>query len=473
MTKTAAGSHGRLPLGVALAFSATSLPLQALAIAVAVHLPAYFAGAIGVSLAVVGAAMGTVRLIDVPVEVALGLGMDRTRTRLGRYRIWTLAGAPLLMLGLFMLLQADRGVGITYLITWLLVMYLGMSILMLSHQAWASTLAKSYNDRARLFGVMTAVGVTGAVSVLAIPIAMERMGYTEAEGMRAMIWYLIGLAPIAVAIVVWRTPESIMREDPHHRFRWRDYLEIVADANMLRILLADLVISMGPGWMAALYIFYSRDFMGFTTAQANILLLVYILAGVFGAPALAWLATKISKHRTIMLISVGYSLLLISLAFLPKGNVLATAPTMFLTGCLASGFNVLSRAMTADVADDMRLRQGKERSGLLYAGTTLTTKIASGVSVFLTFTVLAQVGYDPQLGRSNTPEAIEALLWCFLAGPVFFVMLGAACFIGYRLTAERAAEVRRQLEARDALIDPAGALEGLTGEEMTSPGAAR
>ena len=112
MTTTAAAGDGRLPLKLALAFAATSLPLQALAIAVAVHLPAYFAANIGVSLAVVGAAMGTVRLIDVPVEVGLGLAMDRTRTRLGRYRIWTLAGAPLLMLGLFMLLQADRGVGV-------------------------------------------------------------------------------------------------------------------------------------------------------------------------------------------------------------------------------------------------------------------------------------------------------------------------------------------------------------------------
>lgn len=470
---TTAARHHRLPLTLALTFAATSLPLQALVLAVAVHLPAYFAASIGVSLAVVGAAMGTVRLIDVPVEVALGLAMDRTRTRLGRYRLWMMAGVPFLMLGLFMLLQADRGVGSGYLIAWLLVMYLGSSILMLSHQAWASTLAKSYDDRARLFGVVMAVGVVGAVSVLVIPIAMDAMGYAEAEGMRAMVWYLIGLAPLAVALVVWRTPETVMAEPPGQRFRWRDYGEIVVDPNMMRILLADLVISLGPGWMAALYIFYSRDYMGFTTAQANILLLVYILAGVVGAPVLAWLATRISKHRTIMLIAVAYSLLLISLAFLPKGNVLATLPTMFLTGALATGFNVISRAMTADVADEMRLKQGKERSALLYAGTTLTTKIAAGVAVFLTFTVLEQVGYDPRLGQRNSPDAIEALLWCFLAGPVFFVMLGAACLVGYRLTAERAAEVRRELDARDArLLDPAGALEGLTGEEMSARGAA-
>lgn len=474
MSTTAAGAPERLPLGTALAFAATSLPLQALAIAVAIHLPAYFAANIGVELTVVGAAFAIVRFIDVPIEPGLGIAMDRTRSRFGRYRLWTLAGAPLLMLGLYMLLIAGEGVGQSYLITWLLVMYLGVSILMLSHQAWAATLAKTYNDRARLFGVMAAVGIAGALTVLMIPIVMERMGYPESEGVRAMIWYLIVLAPIAVAIVVWRTPETVAPEAAEQKFRLRDYWELVTDHSFSRIMLADLALSLGPGWMAALYIFYSRDRMGFTTGEANILLAIYILAGVVGAPMLAWLATKISKHRTVMLTCVGYSALLVTLAFLPKGNVLASLPTLFFTGFLAAGFNVLTRAMTADVADEIRLKQGKERSGLLYAMTTLTTKIASGGAIFLTFSVLAQMGYDPKLGQANSPEAIQALLLCFIAGPIVFVMLGAACLIGYRLSAERAADVRRQLEARDALLyDPAAALEGLTGEDLPVPEGSR
>ena len=170
---------------------------------------------------------------------------------------------------------------------------------------------------------------------------------------------------------------------------------------------------------------------------------------------LAWLATKISKHRTVMLGAAGYSLLLITLGFVPRASIAAALPIMFFTGFLAAGLNVLTRAMTADVADEMRLKQGKERSGLLYAMTTLTTKIASGASIFLTFNVLNQVGYDPRIGEQNTAGALEALELAFLVGPVFFVMLGAACLIGYRLDAVRAAEVRRQLEAREALLDPA------------------
>ena len=447
---TTPSSSSSLSLGLAIAFAATSLPLSALGLAGSVHLPASFAANIGVELAVVGAAFAIVRFIDIPIEPTLGILMDRTRSPIGRYRLWTLLGAPLLMLGLYMLMTAGKGVGQGYLITWLLVMYLGVSILLLAHSAWAASLARSYDDRARLFGVMAAVGVGGAVSVLMIPIIMEPMGYSEPQGVQAMIWYIILLAPVAVGLVVWRTPETLATEVTGQRFQLRDYWELITDHSMRRILLADLALSLGPGWMAALYIFYSRDSLQLSGAATNILLAIYIVAGVAGAPMLAWLATRISKHRTVMVCCLSYSLLLLALPFMPKGSLLAVAPILFLTGFFAAGFNVLTRAMTADVADEVRLRQGKERSGLLYALTTLTTKIAAGGSIFLTFNVLSQVGYDPKLGQANTPEAIQALMLCFLVGPIIFVMLGALTMIGYRLDAERAADVRRQLDARDA-----------------------
>ncbi len=459
----------RLPLGLAVAFAATSLPLSGLGIAASVHLPAYFAASLGVELAVVGAAFALARGIDVPIEPAMGLAMDRTRTRWGRYRFWTLLGAPFMMLGLFLLLQADSSVGVTGLVAFLLVAYLGSSALLLSHSAWASTLATTYDDRARLFGVMTAVGVMGALSVLLFPIVMEQMGYSDAEAVRAMIWYLVILTPLAVGLVVWRTPERVMEDVPGARFRLREYAELVFDRNMSRVILADLALGLGPGWMAALYLFYSRDFMGFTSGQANILLLVYIVAGIVGAPSMAWLATRLGKHRAVIVAATIYSILLVSLPFLPKGQLLMSMPTLFFTGFFAASFNVLTRAMTADVADEMRLKQGKERGGLLYALTTLTNKLAGGFGIALTFWVLSRTGYDPKLGAANTPEAIQSLMLVFVIGPVAFVSSGALSLLGYGLTAERAAEVRRQLDAREAALLAAAGVDSLTGQEQVPP----
>ena len=267
-----------------------------------------------------------------------------------------------------------------------------------------------------------------------------------------MIWYIIALTPVAVAVVVWRTPETIAPEPPGHQFRLRDYLELITHRSMARILLADLCLVLGPGWTAALFLFFSRDKMLFTTGQANLLLGVYILAGLFGAPAAGALATRIGKHRTAMLASGIYSLGMASLLFLPPGNIWASVPTNFINGFVAAGFGALIRAMVADVADDVRLKQGKERSGVLFALTTSTSKIALAAAIAITYPLLERIGYAPKLGHANSPEAINALALAFTMGPIFFLALGVLCFIGYDLTAERATETRRLLSERDAAL---------------------
>lgn len=450
MTKNAPDQP--LSLGRTLTFSATSLPVAALVLALTVHLPPYFAASIGVSLATVGAVFGLCRMIDIPIEPMLGLAMDRTRTRWGRFRLWTLIGAPLMLLGLVMLTNARSGVGEPYLITWLLVMYLGLSILLLSHTAWAATLATSYNSRARIFGIMGGVGVIGALGVLAIPIVMESRGYTDAEGVRGMVWYVIALIPLCVGLVVWRTPETIAPEAPGQGFRMRDYLDLITHGSMARILLADLCLALGPGWMAALFLFFSRDRMMFTTGQANLLLGVYILAGLFGAPVTGWIATRIGKHRAAMVASAVYAGSLICLLWAPKASLGPSALIYFASGFVAAGFGALIRAMVADVADDIRLVQGKERSGLLYSLIASTNKVAVAASVIITYPLLERLGYNPALGHNNSAQAINSLTVAYLAGPIFFLAIGAASMIGYQLTAERANETRRLLAERDEAL---------------------
>ena len=51
--------------------------------------------------------------------------MDRTRTRLGRYRPWLAAGAPIVMVGAAMLFFATPGAGAFYLAAALVVAWGG------------------------------------------------------------------------------------------------------------------------------------------------------------------------------------------------------------------------------------------------------------------------------------------------------------------------------------------------------------
>ena len=446
---------GRLGFATLLPFVAPYLVLGAMDIAVFVYLPQYFAAHLGVGLPLIGRVWMGVRLLDILIDVLLALLMDRTRTPIGRYRVWLPAGAPILMLGLFKLFMAPVGFGVGYLVAWLVVMYLGYSIVYLSQSAWGARLATRYHDRSRLFGGMTAVGVIGAIGILAISILAKPMKLTDATTVPTMGWAMIIAVPLTVALCVSLTKEKIAPETHGPRFTWADVRGLLSNLEILRLFAAAFCLALGPGWMAAMYLFYFKAVRGFTTPEASVLLGIYALSQFPGALLATRLARSIGKHRTLMLASTGFSLGLLSVVIIPKANLLAAAPSLFWSGLTAGAFALTIRAMLADVGDAVRLEQGKERISLLYSTNALAQKIAAALAIGLTFPLLAAIGFNPGEHAHNTAAALNNLQLTFLGGPVLFVMLGGACLIGWRLDARRHDEIRRQLELRDEHLESA------------------
>ena len=464
MTRDAPTS--RLSLSTILTFALANLPIGALAVAIPVYLPAHFASHLGVSLGVVGGAWATVRLLDVGVDPVLGVIMDRTRTRLGRYRAWMLIGGPILMLSTYAMFMAPTGIGSAYLIGWLLILFLGYSILTLGHSAWGATLSTNYNERSRVFGLVTAVGVLGAVTVLVLPIIASQLHRTATQGVHDMGWFVILAIPLTLGVCCLRTPETVSVDLGHPKFRMRDYWSLIAKPDLLRLFLAQMALTLGPGWMSALYLFFFTDARGYSGDQAALLLLIYIAAGIVGAPLTASLAQRVSKHRALLVTATAYSLGLCGVMVTPKGDFWAGVPVMFWCGFMASGFDLMIRAMLADVGDEVRLEQGQERLSLIYALNTLAGKIAAAFAIGLTYPLIGRLGYVAREGAKNTPQAIHNLELAFIVGPIVFVMLGGLCVLGWRLDAEKHARIRVELDRLDAghaLYEEAPILESLGG----------
>jgi Na+/melibiose symporter-like transporter len=449
------------------AFALPGLPLGALAVALSVYLPRFYASHIGLTLAAVGAAFGIVRLVDMCFDPFIGVTMDHTRTRIGRYRNWLLGGAPLLGIPVYMLFLAPAGVPLIYLIGWLFIYYLGTSVVGLAHASWASVVASAYHDRSRVFGTIQVVATLGATAVLVVALALSKDSVTAVQ---VMGWFIVIVTPLGIGVATLFTPERIVAEHSAEKVTLRDYWEMITWPEMRRIVAAAFCLTMGPGWMSAMYIYYFMDSRGFSFQVATALLGLYIVAGVFGAGMVSWLATRLGKHRTLMVASTGYSLGLILIALMPRGALVPAAGLMFTLGFLAPGFQLLGRAMCADAGDAIRLAKGKHRQGLLFAMMTSAEKIAGALAIFVSFTILGAVGYLPKEGAHNTPAAIHNLELVYILGPIFFVMLGGACYIGYRLDHKRHGEIRAALEARDGLVvDPAAVLEEMSGDVVMPP----
>lgn len=447
-------------------FAAGALPVGALVTTLGVYLTNYYASHIGISLAAVGGAFMAVRLLDISLDPLLGMAMDWTRTPFGKYRPWLAASAPVLLFTVWMVYFPDKGVGTGYLIGWLLVLYLGYSMLTLSQAAWGAALVGEYHQRSRVYGWIQAVGVVGAIGVLIVPIVISVLWKNAPlKGVPLMGCFIFVTIILGALTTVFFAPEpekAVVTKT--ERFGIRDYLALVARPEMLRIMCADMFCTLGPAITAPLYLFFFEQARGYTLPQANILLLFYIVAGLFAPSFWARVARRFGKHQTIRIASLCYVVAQSALLLLPRAHFVPMMGAMFMVGFVASAFGFLVRAMIADVSDEVRLETGKDRTGLLYALVTSTNKIGGTLSVGVAFAILPMFGFIPTEGAVNTPDAIWGLQACYLVPPVLCVLIGGFAMWGYKLDETRHAQVRIALGASDAIAGAKDALQSLTGE---------
>ena len=190
--------------------------------------------------------------------------MDRTQTSLGRYRPWIMLGAPILMAALWALFQAKPGIGTGYLISWLLVLYLGQSILTIgpislgrqSRARLRRTLTRFWRHRHRQCSWHArSSACTGPRDI----------GWHPRKGRRSCHG-LVHCRPDPMRRGLWRLCAHLNRFIPASTagLRFADVWALVTKPDLVRLFLAQLTLTLGPGWMTALYIFFFTVALGFS-----------------------------------------------------------------------------------------------------------------------------------------------------------------------------------------------------------------
>jgi GPH family glycoside/pentoside/hexuronide:cation symporter len=453
------------PLPSLIAFGTVGVPLAGMLLIFGLYAPRFYVTR-GIPLVVVGGAILLVRLLDICLDPIIAIAIDRTKTPIGRYRPWMILGVPFLVYGVSRVLLPGAHPTPGYLILWMVFTYIGYSMLTLSQTAWSATLAPTYQERSRLFGWTQGLAVIGSVGLLLLPAFTHRAIVPgSAKDMPTMALFAAIGFPLAVAICAIFTRERRTAPPPKQKFSLDDYL--FAGKRMWRVVLADLMLTLGPGTTAPIYVYFFHDAKGFADADVGFLLIFYIGAGILGAPFWGRVARRFGKHRTVQIACVIYAITQTILMALPKVHPgyhlltdgLPTAIGMFSVGFCASAFILLIRAMVADIVDEVKLQTHRDLTTLMFSLVTTTTKVGQAVTVSIVFPILAMVGYDGKEGAANTPYAIFGLEMCYLFAPIILVFVGGAMLFGYSLDAKRHAEIREALMAREY----AGAEESLTG----------
>lgn len=447
---------GRRSFLTLAAFAAPCLPLAAFGLPLTITLPTYYAESLGLGVTLTGLAWLLIRLADIAFDPVFGTVLDRTSWSWGRFKPWFAIGTPILMVAVWALFMARPGVGAFHLFFWLGVVYVGYSITVLAHTAWASTLSSQYHERSRIYGFWQTGNVLGMITILALPIILGLLkvpgakdGYVAQQGL-----YIVILAPLMIALALWRVEEPRHVQDPNvPRTQVMDYFRLLARPTVRRVLIADLLMGLAPGVAGTLFFFYFIRVKGFDRLESAALLLIYFVAAIFGAVLWTRLAKKFGKSQTLLIACVTYAIVQFLVVMLPKGEFLLAVPFLIAAGLPYSAAPFLLRSMMADINDEERLATGRDRTGLLFAILTGTVKIGSALAA-TSFIALGSLGFSAENPAETTALGMISLQAMYAFVPGVIGLLAALSMVKYPLTEERHAEIRRQLDERDGASPP-------------------
>jgi len=440
-------SRERTPLLPLMAFASPNGPMFALSMPMAIFIPPFFAGEMGLGLATVGAIFMAARFWDVFTDPAAGIVMDRLQSRIPRPR-WLLLGCPIVMVGTYMLFFARAPVDWVYLLGWLLLFYTGWTLMITSLYSWAAELSMDYHERSRIMGALQIANVTGTVLVLIVPSFVEaivgRPERIDILRINAMGLFVLLLMPLTVALSLRFAPKP-PRRTPRPAGLGKAAKTILTNGPFLRLLAVEFGSGLSIGTTATLAVFFVETVLGHR-GMAGTAMLVLLTSTLFAVPFWVHLAGRYSKHKTGAYAALVAIIPPASVFFLPPGNL----PLLFVLfvgiGLTVGAGQFLPRAILADVVDQDRLQTGDERAGLFYAFMTTATKIGLAVAIGLSLILSDLFGFDPQAETVSDSAALGIRI-LIVAIPIC-VNLSIAWLL-WRFPLDQAKQVmlRNQLEA--------------------------
>ena len=426
-------------------YSGVSMPLAAMLMPVAVYLPPFYASELDLSLATVGLVFTIARFWDVITDPIMGLVIDRFDTRWGRRKHWIAIAMPVSMVSVYMVFAPDvDDVSTTYLAGWLIVMYLGYTMMAIAHQSWGAELAPDYDDRSRLFTWREVFVLVGMVSVLALPALVELMGVADQASKVASMGYLVViLLPLTAIPLLIGVPDNAVRTEM--TVDWKEAIVVLVRNTLLwRILIADLGVGFAFSATGALYIFLVTYLFELPDLASIALLLIFLISAVV-MPLWLKLAVALGKDRTMRLaLFAGLAVHVILYLTAEPGNATGLWLYTAVYGMVFGAAPTLVRSMMADITDYDELQTGSKRAGLFFALMTTSSKVGSALAVVTTFTFVEYFfGFRP--GPDNTPEGIQGLLFTYCLFAALTFGIAYVCFVKYPLTRERHREIEAEL----------------------------
>ena len=467
-------------------YSAMYLPISVALLPVGVYVQPHYAE-LGISLTAMAAIIFAARLSDVVTDPLIGGLSDKLRTPIGRRKPWIIIGTPVLMLSVYMLFQPGEETTLWYFAFWIVMVYLAFTVVNLPYFAWGAELTGDYNERTKVTGRREQFHYTGVVIATALPLTAGILIYlsqdtNSIESLLANIevelgavmearagnldvilqWltiFILAALPITVffGTVFVKEPSQVVI--PRRKPSFIASLRVIRrNGPFVRLVVCYTVSTVGGAMTGALSFFFCKHVID-AGEWYSVYLLVYYVASTLGLFFWMWLANRIGKHRTFIVLVIWYSVWASFIPFIPPGYFGVFLIIMTMKGCTEGAMLAIPAAMAADAVDIDSARTGEQRAGLYFSVWGMLLKGGGAIGGAIALLIVGWFGFDatadPSLARTTDGNSSLSLLMLALAYsiiPAAIKFLALPFIWKYPLTEERQKRIRQRLERRGVSI---------------------
>lgn len=399
----------------------------------------YFTDVAGLPAAFVGTVFLAARIIDAITDPVMGMIVDNTRSKYGKFRPWIVIGTLLnavVFIGLFSTHFFEGPTLYIYAAAAYILWGLTYTIMDIPYWSMIPALSASRREREklvvwpRLFASL-AWFITGAYGLHIV----GRLGRGDLGAGFFNVALLIAVLFIMSAFLIARNvKEKKIAESVNStgKFSFKDIVNIIGKNDQLKALIGSVLFFQIANLLVGGFAIY---YFSYAIGNAE-LFPVYMMvagvaevAGVFLFPRIA----AVLPRKNLWFIACGFPilscLLLLAMGVISPANVLiiglAGAAIKFGVGIA----NALQTVMLADVVDYGESKTGRRSESVIFSVQTMLVKFAGAAGGFIVGVGLSVVGYEP--GVEQAPTTVIGLEFMMIGLPAILMLASGVIYHRY------------------------------------------
>lgn len=446
-------------------YSVGNFPNNIIFMMVGTYITYFYTNILQIPAVMAGTIFMVARLVDAVTDPLMGMIVDRTNTKMGKYRPYIIAGAPFLSI-MFILLFSSPNIPqsgkIAYAFVTYIIYSLAWTIVQIPQLALPAILTNDLAKRTRIQAIFQAFGSVASlvVSAWALPI-LKALGGQENAGAWLKFTVIFGVISAILFILSAMSVNDVDVYDPDMKVKERQKTSLKETFSVItknRALLC-VLIAYGTDMFAyqisnSLRIYFFQYNMN---GREDLITYIGYASTIVGFALVLFIQPMVKRTGKRMgIIAVEALAVLFTLPMLITGMTGAYAVSAVMFTYIAITFtwtinNMLSRAAVLDSANYAQITTGVNGTALVNSTFTFVNKCCQAFSMFFGGAILTATGYSATL-EQQTPQCLKSILLLCTVGPILGYVASIIAMYFYPLSRQGEVEMQKTLDKAVGLV---------------------